>query len=180
MTSYSDEVRVRFEALEDEHLIDKVRGGQLTEQAHAIALSLLAARGVDTSGLPEQPPQDGPGETWLQPTEGDQREHAQRRRMIFVALTYFALPFWCLGVVAAAASVIGHPGPWDGVGALALTLIGCGLGMRQTWRYATQWGDLPMKPGYLDRISRTGVFITALAIGITVIGAFVAIAAMFR
>lgn len=55
MATYSEQVRQTFLEMETEDLVDRVKGGTLTLEAHQVALEILTARNVPISELPRQP-----------------------------------------------------------------------------------------------------------------------------
>lgn len=55
MSSYSDTVRDALSQQDNAELLKKVRFGGLTVEAHSVALSVLASRGIDTRSLPDRP-----------------------------------------------------------------------------------------------------------------------------
>jgi hypothetical protein len=159
MTAYTDVVRQSFEPLESNHLIDKVRGGQLTDQAHAIALAVLQERGVSIQGLPDSPDPDGPGESWDKPSPGELLEHAQRRRMALSLLGISLLPIWCGLVGVVSVEGLGGKDILARLGALALLLCLLPPAFYAVWRFAFHWGELPMKPKQRRTLVQLGVLL---------------------
>ena len=53
MSAYGDTVRATLSQLEDDELIEKIRTGSLTEEAHQVAAEILAQRGANASPVVE-------------------------------------------------------------------------------------------------------------------------------
>lgn len=55
MVDNNQQIKETLDRLEVDDLIDRIKSGTLTEQAHLIALSALTGRWVSTDGLPQAP-----------------------------------------------------------------------------------------------------------------------------
>ncbi|MEW5756569.1 MAG: hypothetical protein AB1810_09720 [Pseudomonadota bacterium] len=55
MTEYSEQIQKTYRVTETEELLDRIKAGSLTEEAHALALEEIRARGISITDLPIQP-----------------------------------------------------------------------------------------------------------------------------
>lgn len=154
---YEGTVKEALQTLETGHLVDRVRSGSLTGEAHSIALGILRSRDVSTNGLPLVPPESGPNETWLEPSAADRLEHAQRRRMLYVFLLVGILPLWCAGVGNASVSYLERGGILNSMVALSVTLLFAIPAIYAVRRFAFDWGSLPKKDANARQIARMWV-----------------------
>lgn len=134
MTSYSDTVREALNQQETEELLNRVRFGGLTLEAHIVALSILASRGIDTRSLPTQPLTEFPiSDSRLSTTANDRLNWRYR---IYCSLS-MALVLWGWGIGVGAMDAARSGGAFGILkGLLVLLLIGTPpfvLSLRAWW-----------------------------------------------
>jgi hypothetical protein len=93
-TTYLESVRASLSTEDTEHLLNKVRFGGLTDEAHGVALEVLAHRKVDISALPSSPvSEESTAPKYWKLTD---EERWDRRYRMYGIASILLLPFWTL------------------------------------------------------------------------------------
>lgn len=122
MGSYSDTVREALSQQDNADLLSKVRFGGLTVEAHSVALSVLASRGIDTTILPDRPISEFPTKNHHQSTPANEKLNWRYR--IYCSLS-MGLVLWGWGIGVAAMEAAQRQGYLGIVkGLLVLLFIG--------------------------------------------------------
>lgn len=116
MSTYSDTVQDSLSKEDTEHLLNKVKFGGLTDEAHALALRELASRGEDISALPSAPvsEQSSAPKYWDLTAE----EKLNRRYRLYAIVSILLLVVWTMGCAAFAMDlshkrgILGIAGGW--------------------------------------------------------------------
>lgn len=121
MSSYSDMVQESLSNENTEQLLNRVKFGGLTDEAHALALQELVSRGEDISTLPSTPvSEQSSAPKYLELTA---EEKLNRRYRLYAIVSILLLFLWTLGC-AGLAMDLAHKRGISGVVVGWLVLLG--------------------------------------------------------
>lgn len=177
--SYAATVLENLRGLESGPLLERVRAGSLTDEAHQLALQVLAERGQSVEGLPQVPPTEGPAESWWKPSKEEQLEQARRRRMFSLSFLLPCLPAFCALVASMAFHNFKNGSPLHSAVTILVVAAACIPSILALRRFAFRWGRIPQSEDDLRKVRRLWVLFAYPAYGITGIALLLAVAALF-
>ena len=177
--SYSETVLQTLSQLETGHLLEKVRSGNLTDEAHSLALRVLKQRGERIEDLPQKPPSDGTPESWLEPSAAELLEQARRRRMFLLPFLLPCLPVFCAVVAAGAFHGFKTGSLLDSAIAVGVTSGICIPSILTVKRYTFRWGEGPQPERDHRRVMNLWIRFAYPAYAITAAAILLALTAVF-